>query len=146
MDDAMGSVLVITDEPAFSAQLSELILRAGVQKLCFARMAQASERIRQVLPAPILLHIPNAHLPAGVACYTQLQSDAMTAAIPKLLYAPAAALSERVVGAADQLADTEQISASDLLTAQMIQGLLLTRRRTEPASNEQALPHGWDDL
>jgi CheY-like chemotaxis protein len=146
MDDTLGSVLVVTDEPAFSGQLSELILRAGVQTVAFTRTAQALERTRHAHPALILLHIPNAHLPAGVACYTQLQSDALTAAIPMLMYTPAAVLLERAVGAADQLADTERPAGSDVLIAQLVRRILLARQPIEPATTEQAMPHGREDL
>ena len=146
MYDTIGSVLVVTDEPGCSGQLSELIMRAGVLTLCFARTSQALEQTRHVLPALILLHVPNAHLPAGVACYTHLQSDAIAAAIPKLFYTPAAVLLERAVGAATQNADAERPTESDALVAQLVRGILLARQPAPPEPNEQAMPHGRDDL
>lgn len=143
--EAEQSVLIVSDEPVFSGQLSEMLLRVGVPSLVFVSSAQAMERVHQVLPTLILLHATNAYLSRGITCYQQLQSDPIASAIPTLFYTPALVLSEREVGAAPQ--KTEQHIESDVLVARFVESILLARQRIEPeADMVQTMPHGRDDL
>jgi CheY-like chemotaxis protein len=148
MSDEARTVLIVTDDPGFSGQVSELMLRAGVHTLCFAGTSDALQRARKLAPHLIMVHIPRDRMSAGWECYQLLQSDASIAAIPVLIYTPPQVLAERVVGAPYQPAPDDPLGFADLLAARLgpLIGAPLAWRRGERAAHEQALPTGRDDL
>jgi CheY-like chemotaxis protein len=148
MSDAARTILVVTDDPCFSSQLSEFLLRAGIRTVCFARTPEALERACALLPDQILLHIPREQLDAGWACSALLQAHPKLASIPVLLYTPPC-LTRHAVGSPTGGLFGEHLTASDLLTAQMsslLGGTRPVQQRVAMAPIQQAFPHGRDDL
>ena len=148
MSDEARMVLIVTDDPCFSGQVSELMLRAGVHTLCFAGTSDALPRARKLAPDLIVVHIPRDRMSAGWECYQLLQSDASIAAIPVLIYTPPQVLAERVVGAPNRPSLDDPQGFADLLTARLgpLIGTPLAWPRGDTASYEQTLPTGRDDL
>jgi len=98
MSDEARTVLIVTDDPGFLGQVSELMLRAGVHTLRFAPTEEALKLTHALMPDLVLIHMAPNGRDAGHTCYELLQSDAALACIPMLLYAPPAVLAERAVG------------------------------------------------
>jgi CheY-like chemotaxis protein len=149
MSDEARTVLVVTDDPCFSGQLSELMLRSGVPTLCFAQTQQALERAHDLVPDVILIHVPRARMDTAWACFELLQSDSTIASIPVLLYAPPVALAQRVVGAPEGGSSADSLAASDRFIAQLSSLIGTGRSICYPADAEPAekrFPIGRDDL
>lgn len=149
MSDGARMILIVTDDPGFSGQVSELMLRAGVHTLCFAGTHDALRRARKLLPDLVMVHIPRDRMRDGWECYEQLQADPSIAAIPVLIYTPPQVLAERAVGTPYQQPSSDPLAAADLLAARI--GPLFGMRpvawaRHETAAYEQPFPIGRDDL
>jgi CheY-like chemotaxis protein len=149
MSDEARTVLVVSDDPCFSGQVSEFMLQVGIGTIRFTRTREALERARDLAPDLVLVHIPRGRLDPAWACYELLQSDSRIASIPVLLYAPPRALAQRAVGPPNRRPSVDQPAVSDMLIAQ-INSLIETgpsisdRAYAEPA--EQRFPIGRDDL
>jgi len=149
MSDEARMVLIVTDDPGFSGQISELMLRAGVRTLRFAPTQEALKLTHACMPDLVLIHMTRSAGDAGHTCYALLQSDSALACIPMLLYAPPSVLAERAVGAPATSASSDWLNRADMLIGQ-ISPLLgvasATWQRTNHKSNNYALPLGRDDL
>ena len=149
MSDEARTVLIVTDDPGFSGQVSELMLRAGVHTIRFAPTKEALKRTHACMPDLVLIHMTRSAGDAGQACYALLQSDAALACIPMLLYAPPTVLAEHAIGAPAASAAPDWLNEADMLIGQ-ISPLLgvasATWQRTNRESNNYALPLGRDDL
>ena len=87
-----GSVImVVSDHKRFSGWVTELLLRAGVRAIRFAKSTEASAQIQEYPPDLVILHVPqDQHGPAWQA-YQTLQRDLQQIRAPVLLYGPDAA-------------------------------------------------------
>jgi DNA-binding NarL/FixJ family response regulator len=144
MSDAARTILIVTDDPIFSGEVAELMLRAGVRKVRFAGSHEALDLTRAIAPDLVLLHMPSGQMELGWGCYTMLRADATTAAIPVLMYAPPCEL-ERAVGEA---ALAPPLVSTDWLPAQvsmLVGGSARSRMRADDDVAER-FPTGRDDL
>jgi CheY-like chemotaxis protein len=149
MSDAARMVLVVTDDPNFSGQVSELMLRAGVRTLRFSQTRQALELTRNLAPDLVLVHIPRTRMDTGWTCYEMLQSDSTIASIPMLFYAPPAAPVQSIGGAPSDGRCANPFTASDMLIAQISSLMRTAPSICYPAyaeSVEERFPTGRDDL
>jgi CheY-like chemotaxis protein len=149
MSDEARTVLIVTDDPSFSALISELMLRAGVQTIRFAQTQEALKLTRHLMPDLVLIHIARGSADAGHVCYETLQSDSALAHIPMLLYAPPIALSERAIGAPAMSVSADRHHLADRLVGQISPLLGIAsplRQHADHGSNEYAFPIGRDDL
>jgi CheY-like chemotaxis protein len=149
MSSAARTVLIVTDYPSFSAPVSELMLRAGVQTIRFTQTQEALNLTRHLMPDLVLIHIARDGTDAGYACYEILASDSALASIPMLLYAPPVALRERAVGATATGVSTDRLNGANMLLGKIstLLGIApLAWQRTGPGSNDYGLPIGRDDL
>jgi ActR/RegA family two-component response regulator len=149
MSDGARTVLIVTDDPCFSALISELMLRAGVQTIRFAQTHEALKLTRHFRPALVLIHMARGNTDAGYACYEMIQSDAALAHISLLLYTQPIALAKHAMNTPAARQSTDQLNLSDMLIAQItpLLGVLPTRwQHTDASLNEYAFPRGRDDL
>jgi len=143
------TVLIVTDDPGFSGQVSEQMLRAGVQTIRFAPTHEALKLTHAFMPDLVLIHMARYDSDAGHACYALLQSDATLAGIPMLLYAPPIVLAERMVGAPVARVSPDWLNGADRLIGQISPLLGPASATWQPANrelNNYALPLGRDDL
>src|SRR5215213_2636853 len=149
MSDEARTVLIVTDDPGFSGQVSEQMLRAGVHTIRFAPTQEALKLTHAFMPDLVLIHMARRGRDAGHACYELLQSDSALACIPMLLYAPPIVQAERAVGAPATSAAPDWLNGADMLIGQ-ISPLLgvasATWQRANRESNEYRFPIGRDDL
>ena len=149
MSDEARTVLIVTDDPRCSGQISEQLLRAGVHTIRFAPTEEALKLTHAFMPDLVLIHMAHSAGDAGHACYALLQSDSALACIPMLLYAPPTVLAERAVGAPATSAAPDWLNEADRLIGQ-ISPLLgfgpAAWQRTNREPNNYALPLGRDDL
>jgi DNA-binding response OmpR family regulator len=139
----------VTDNPSFSGQVSELMLRAGVRTIRFAQIADALELARTITPDLVLVHVPRDNIEASWACYQALQGDARLGSIPVLIYAPPTTLAERAVGSPAQGLAAAQMAESDMLMARIhwLLGVALPAwQRADMRASEHAFPTGRDDM
>jgi CheY-like chemotaxis protein len=149
MSSEAQTILVVTDDPCFSGLVSELMLRAGVQTLRFAKTQDALQQTRDLSPDLVLIHMPRERLDVGRASYEMLRSDSTIACIPVLFYTPPAVLGQRAVGVPVGGSSADALAGSDMLMTQIISlssADLSSWRRTEPAPGEEQFPTGRDDL
>jgi len=149
MSDEAHTVLIVTDDPSFSALIAEQLLRVGVRTIRFAKIHEALQRTRHVMPDLILIHMPHSYLDIGWECYYMLQSDAALATVPILLYSSPRVLAERTVGAGTDRHAVDRIAVSDILTGQispLLGAALSMCQRAETGPNEYTFPSGRDDL
>ena len=149
MSDEARTVLIVTDDPAFSGQVSEQMLRAGVHTIRFAPTQEALKLTHAFMPDLILVHMARSGRDAGQACYALLQSDSALACIPMLLYAPPIVLAERAVGAPATSASPDWLNGADRLIGQLSPLLGVASATWQSAnceSNEYRFPIGRDDL
>src|SRR5215212_677807 len=73
MSDDARTVLIVTDDPGCSGQISELMLRAGVHTIRFAATEEALKRTHACMPDLVLIHMTRSAGDAGHACYELLQ-------------------------------------------------------------------------
>jgi CheY-like chemotaxis protein len=149
MSDEARTVLIVTDDPGFSGQVSEQMLRAGVQTIRFAQTQEALKLTHALMPDLVLVHMVRSGSNAGHACYALLQSDVELACIPMLLYTPPIVLAERAVGAPATSPSLDWLNGADMLIGQLSPLLGVasaTWQRTNRESNNYALPLGRDDL
>src|SRR5689334_15861492 len=97
LSDVARTVLIVTNDLDFSGQVSDLMLRAGVQTICFAQFANALQLTQILAPDLVLIHAPREHSAAGWACYQMIQSDATLGSAVALISMPASAPLERAV-------------------------------------------------
>jgi len=149
MSDEARTVLIVTDDPGFSGQVSEQMLRAGVHSIRFAPAQEALKLTHACMPDLVLIHMARSGSDAGHACYTLLQSDAALACIPMLLYVPPIVLAERAVGAPATSASPDGLNGADRLIGQ-ISPVLGAASAMWPSAyreaNEYRFPSGRDDL
>jgi len=149
MSDEARTVLIVTDDPRCSGQISEQLLRAGVHTIRFAPTKEGQKLTHAFMPDLVLIHMARSAGDAGQACYALLQSDAAVACIPMLLYAPPIVLAERAVGAPATSAALDWLNRADRLIGQIspLLGVVpATWQRINHRSNNYALPLGRDDL
>ena len=149
MSDEARTVLIVTDDPGFSGQVSEQMLRAGVHTIRFAPTQEALKLTHAFMPDQVLIHMARSGSNAGQACYELLQSDSALACIPMLLYAPPTVLAERAVGAPATSASPDWLNGADMLIGQISPLLGVASaawQNTNHTSNNYALPLGRDDL
>lgn len=143
MSDEARTILIVTDDLAFSGQVSELMLRAGARKVQFAGSRDALDMTRAVAPDLVLLHVPHERGETSWDCYATLRADTTTSSIPVVLYAPPRE-QERAVGAAAP----EPPGQPDRFLAQMsmlMGGSARQQRRLDDGVAER-FPTGRDDL
>jgi len=149
MSDEARTVLIVTDDPGFSGQVSEQMLRAGVHTIRFAATQEALKLTHAFMPDLVLIHMARSGSNACHACYELLQSDSALACIPMLLYAPPARLAERAVGAPATSVSADWLNGADMLIGQISPLLGLASAAWPDAnreSNEYRFPIGRDDL
>jgi CheY-like chemotaxis protein len=149
MSDEARTVLIVTDDPGCSGQISELMLRAGVHTIRFAPTQEALKLTHAVMPDLVLIHMARSARDAGHACYALLQSDSALACIPMLLYAAPIVLAERAVGASATSASPDWLNEADMLIGQISPLLGVASaawQNTNHTLNKYALPLGRDDL
>jgi CheY-like chemotaxis protein len=149
MSDEARTVLVVTDDPSFSAMISELMLRASVQMIRFARTADALELARHCMPDLVLIHMPRGCLDTGWECYHAIQSEPKLSSIPILLYASPLVLAERAVGGRTESQVVDRPAVSDMLVGQIgpLLGLASSSwQRAGTAPAEFSFPRGRDDM
>jgi CheY-like chemotaxis protein len=149
MSDDARTVLVVTDDPSFSAMVSEQILRAGVQTIRFAPTQEAPKLTRHFMPDLVLVHMPRGCLAVGWECYHMIQSDATLTAIPILFYTSPGLLAERVVGAPTERHIGARLAVPDRLIGQIspLLGVASVKwQSTNRESNDYRFPIGRDDL
>ncbi len=153
MSDDVPMILVVTGDPAFSAQISEPMLRTGAQELRFAQSHEAIDLARELLPAMVLVHAQPGYLDEALDCMALLQTDDVTRTIPALLYAPPQeALLERAAGeplAAEPCPTPRSQPALPSALLGQLGAILAERRAPAPSAFsmlEQSLPLGRDDL
>jgi CheY-like chemotaxis protein len=149
MSDEARTVLIVTDDPGFSGQVSELMLRAGVHTIRFAPTQEALKLTRHFMPDLVLVHMPRGCLAIGWECYHMIQSDATLTAIPILFYASPGLLAERAVGAPTERHIGDRLAVPDRLIGQISPLLGIasaTWQSTNRESNECQFPIGRDDL
>ena len=88
MSNEARTVLVVTDDPFFPADISRLVEPAEGQTLRFTHSHEAPKLAHALLPDLVLIHIAQGCLEAGWAGYHQLEADAALAATPLLFYSP----------------------------------------------------------
>jgi CheY-like chemotaxis protein len=148
MSDEARTVLIVTDDPGFSGQISELVLRACVHTIRFAPTEEALKLTHAFMPDLVLIHMTRSARDAGHACYALLQSDAALACIP-MLYAPPTVLAERAIGAPATSASHDWLNEADMLIGQISPLLGVApalRQSTNRGVNEYRFPIGRDDL
>lgn len=149
MSDDVSMILVVTGDLAFSAQISEPMLRTGAQELRFAQSHQAVELARELLPAMVLVHAQPGYLDEALDCMALLQTDEVTRTIPALLYAPPhEALLERAAGeplAAEPYPSPPR-SQPTLPNALLGHSGVMLSPSGPFSMPEQSLPLGRDDL
>jgi CheY-like chemotaxis protein len=143
MSNAARTILIVTDDPTFSGEVTEVMLRAGVRKVRFASSHEALDLARVIAPDLVLLHVPSEQIEAGWGCYAMLRADATTSTIPVLMYAPSCEL-ERAVGeaAAAPLVPADRLLAQ---VSMLIGGSARQRIRNDDDFAER-FPTGRDDL
>jgi CheY-like chemotaxis protein len=149
MSDEARTVLIVTDDPGFSGQVSELMLRAGVHTIRFAPTQEALKLTRHFMPDLVLVHMPRGCLAIGWECYHMIQSDATLTAIPILFYASPGLLAERAVGAPTERHIGDRLAVPDRLIGQISPLLGIASapwQSTNREANECQLPIGRDDL
>jgi CheY-like chemotaxis protein len=149
MSDEARTVLIVTDDPGFSGQVSEQMLRAGVQTIRFAPTQEALKLTHAFMPDLVLVHMARSGSNAGQACYELLQSDSALACIPMLLYAPPIVLAERAISAPATSASPDWLNGADMLIGQISPLLGAASAPWQSAnreSNEYPFPIGRDDL
>jgi CheY-like chemotaxis protein len=119
MSSEARTVLIVTDDPSFSALVSDLMLRAGIRTIHFARNQEALKLTRQLMPDLVLIHRRRDGIDLGHACYEILTSDSKIACIPILLYTSPLALGERAVGAPATSTSTDRLNAANVLIGQI---------------------------
>jgi DNA-binding response OmpR family regulator len=143
MSDAARTILIVTDDQAFSAPISELMLRAGARTLRFASSRDALDMTRAIAPDLVLLHVPSEQLKTEWAAYAGLWADMATSAIPILMYTQQFE-QERAVGAAAPYMPEH----SDQILARMsmlVSGSGRNKHRPDDGYIQQ-FPTGRDDL
>jgi len=149
MSDEARTVLIVTDDPGFSGQVSEQMLRAGLQTIRFASTQEALKQTHACMPDLVLIHMARTGSHAGYTCYELLQSDSALACIPMLLYTPPIVLAERAVGAPATSASPNWRNPADTLIGQISPLLGVASApwpSANPEPNEYRFPIGRDDL
>jgi response regulator RpfG family c-di-GMP phosphodiesterase len=141
------TIVVATDDARFSDRLTELLLRADVRTIRFARCDDAVVVIRDLLPDMVILHVPREQLHIGWECCEQLQLNPQTAAIPVLVYAP---FTPPSAGQDGRDGGSDTTSAADSLLTRMT-ALIAPAEQAPPAEDStpdlsDALPLGRNDL
>ncbi len=147
-EPANPTIVVATDDARFFDRLTELLLRADMRTIRFARCDDATAVICDLLPDLVILHVPREQLHIGWECCEQLQLNPQTAAIPVLVYAP---FTPPGAGpdAQDGSPDTTSAAADSLLTR--MSALIASTEHAPPTEDSttdlsDALPLGRDDL
>jgi CheY-like chemotaxis protein len=149
MSHEARTVLIVTDDPGCSGQVSELMLRASIHTIRFAPTQEALKLTHTFMPDLVLIHMTRSGSDAGQASYALLQSDAALAWIPILLYARPSVLAERAVGAPTTGASLDWLNGADMLIGQLsplLGAASAPLQSTNREPNNYALPLGRDDL
>jgi len=149
MSDEARTVLIVTDDPRFSGQVSEQLLRAGIRTIRFAPTQEALKLTHSFMPDLVLIHMARSGSDAAYACYELLQSDSALACIPMLLYTPPSVLAERAISAPATSAAPNWLNRADILIGQIsplfgVASATWLSATCEP--NEYPFPSGRDDL
>ena len=89
MPSHLPRIVVVDDDPEICTFLLDLLSLHGYQVFTWNRARDAQARIRQTMPALVIVDLSMEHPTAGLDVLHDLQVDARTAAIPAILYSAA---------------------------------------------------------